>query len=1048
MKININRRDFLKMSALSGATMVAAGCDSDPIEKLMPLLVPPYDYVSGVSTHFATTCLECSAACGLIVRTREGRAIKAEGNPRHPVNEGRVCLQGQSVLQGLYRLTRAAGPVAVSNEGRRGVSWKEGKQQLADKLKELKGKEGGILYIGSPTSGSFPEMLNDWLEGMGGGTSLEFDMTPVNSLKSANRIVFGKDEIPHFALDKAELLINFGADFLESWLNPIQMTKSYTRMHGYQNGKKGRYIHVAPHISLTGTNADEWLSCPVGYETSIALALSRILLKRAGHLSIDEKQRLQELLVGFSEEKISQKSGLAAGALVRLAHEFGRNGRSLAIAGGNCNAGTDATRLQIAVNILNYVAGNIGNTVVFGADYRLGGNSMTDLEAAVTAMKEGRYQLVIIENVNPVFTLPEKSGFKEALKAVPFVVSLSTENDETSELADLHLPTAHFLESWGDARPRNAVFALQQPVMARVPAFDTIEVGGLMLELARLVGVDGFEAPNYRNYIKASWKILHQKLDTSLPFDQFWKQSLQKGGHYEDFKPSSAVLNSEVYGVKFAAPRKKTNGLSLLAVNSNLHNANAKGGNRTWLLEIPHPITQVVWDSWIELHPDTAVKLGIRHGDLVEITSSCGKAEAAAWVFYGIDKETVAMPAGMGRKVPFPNYRSSHGRSKMLPVLESESELRVEHKTVGINVMTLLPWRKDNLSGDFVFAGESVRIKPTGKKAYLVTMDGQYRKDIETPDAEDNTGFGDRSQKGRSFVQVMSVGGSEKQHHEHAQKHHARQRFYTLNRKDKKSFYDPMAENIRKTVEKAGKQTPVYHDPYKWEMIIDLDRCTGCSACVAACYAENNIPLVGKDRSNVGREMSWLRIERYFETNKQTGRLETYYTPQMCQQCDNAGCEPVCPVFATYQTPDGLNAMIYNRCVGTRYCSNNCVYKQRRFNWRNYQFPSPLHMQLNPAVSVRSKGVMEKCTFCQQRIREMKDLAKDRGRDVNDGEIQTACQQACPADAITFGNIMDKNSKIRQIKEKNRRKYIQLPELNFQPAITYLKKVNHNGRKA
>lgn len=1047
MKRNISRRNFLKMSALGGAAVVAAGC-SDPIEKLIPLQVPPYDYVSGVSTHFATTCGECAAACGLIVRTREGRAIKAEGNPRHPVNEGRICLQGQSVLQGLYSPSRAVAPVAVKGEGRHGISWKEGKQQLADKLKEMKGKEGGILYIGPPRSGSFPEMLNDWLEGMGGGMSLEFDLTPVNSLKTANRIVFGKDEIPHFALDKAELLINFGADFLESWLNPIQMTKSYTRMHSYRGGKKGKYIHIAPHMSLTGTNADEWLSCPVGHETSIALALSRILLKRAGHLSMDEKQRLQEFLSRFSKEKIEQKSGLAAGTLLKLADEFGRNGRSLAVAGGNCNAGTDATRLQMAVNILNYVSGNIGNTVVFGADYRLGGNRMTDLESAVTAMKEGQYALVIIENVNPAFTLPEISGFKEALKAVPFVVSLSTENDETSELADLHLPTAHFLESWGDARPRNGIFALQQPVMARVPAFDTMEAGELMLELARMAGVEGFEAPNYRVYIKAYWKILHQKLGTSLPFAQFWKQSLQKGGHYENFKPSIAVLNRKVYAVKFSPPPQKNNGLSLLAVNSNLHNANAKGGNRTWLLEIPHPVTQVVWDSWIELHPDTAVRLGIRHGDLVEIKSAFGKAEAAAYVFYGIDKDTVAMPAGMGRKVPFPNYKSSHGKSKLLPVLESESELRVEHKTVGINVMALLPWRKDTLSGDFVFAGESVRIKPTGKKAYLVTMDGQYRKDIETPRVLDKTGFGDRSQKGRGFVQVMSVGGAEKEPRERAQKHHARQHFYTLNRKDKKSFYDPIPENVSKAVKKAGKQTPVYHDPYKWEMIIDLDRCTGCSACVAACYAENNIPLVGKDRSNLGREMSWLRIERYFETNKQTGRLETYYTPQMCQQCDNAGCEPVCPVFATYQTPDGLNAMIYNRCVGTRYCSNNCVYKQRRFNWRSYQFPNPLHMQLNPAVSVRCKGVMEKCTFCQHRIREIKDLAKDRGRDVNDGEIQAACQQACPADAITFGNIMDQNSKIRLIKENSRRQYTQLPELKFQPAITYLKKVNSDNKKA
>jgi len=1047
MKNSISRRNFLKMSALGGATMVAAGC-SDPIEKLIPLQVPPYDYVSGVSTHFATTCLECSAACGLIVRTREGRAIKAEGNPKHPINEGRICLQGQSALQGLYSPARAAGPIAVTGKERRGVSWKEGKQQLADKLQELKSKEGGILYIGPPRSGSFPEMLNDWLEGMGGGTSLEFDLTPVNSLKTANRIVFGKDEIPHFALDNAELLINFGADFLESWLNPIQMTKNYTRMHNYQSGKKGTYIHIAPHISLTGTNADEWLSCPVGYETSIALALSRILLKQAEHLSIDEKQGLQELLNGFSEKKIEQQGGLAAGILLRLADAFGQNGHSLALAGGNCNAGTDATRLQIAVNILNYVAGNMGNTVVFGADYHLGGNSMTDLEAAVTGMKEARYQLVIIENVNPAFTLPENSGFKEALATVPFVVSLSTENDETSELADLHLPTAHFLESWGDARPRNGIFSLQQPVMAQVPAFDTVEVGSLMLELARLVGNDGFEAPNYRSYIKGSWKILHQKLDISLPFTQFWKQSLQNGGHYEDFKPSSIALNSDVYAVAFSAPQKKTNGLSLLAVNSNLHNANAKGGNRSWLMEIPHPVTQVVWDSWIELHPDTAVKLGIRHGDLVEIASSYGKVEAAAWIFYGIDKNTVAMPAGMGRKVPFPNYKSSHGKSKLLPILESESEVSIDEKTVGVNVMTLLSWHKDNLSGDFVFVGESVSIKPTGKKAYLVTMDGQYRKDIETPETEDKTGFGDRSQKGRGLIQVMPIGGDEKQHEELAQKHHGKQRFYTLNRKDKKSFYDPMAENVGSAVKKAGKQEPVYHDPYKWEMIIDLDRCTGCSACVAACYAENNIPPVGKDRSNIGREMSWLRIERYFEKNKQTGRLETYYTPQMCQQCDNAGCEPVCPVFATYQTPDGLNAMVYNRCVGTRYCSNNCVYKQRRFNWRSYQFPSPLHMQLNPAVSVRCKGVMEKCTFCHHRIREMKDLAKDQGRDVNDGEIQTACQQACPADAITFGNIMDNNSKITRIKEKNRRTYIQLPELNFQPAITYLKKVNHHSAKA
>ena len=1050
MKSNISRRNFLKMSALGGATMVVAGCD-DPIEKLFPLHTPPYGYVSGDSIHFATTCQDCSAACGLIIRTREGRAIKAEGNPSHPISQGRICLQGQSILQGLYSPARATVPTTAIKEGRLDITWKQGKQQLADKLKALKNKKDSILFIGQPRTGTFPKMLKQWLQGMGGGKSLELDMTPVNSLMNANYIMFGKKEIPHFALDKADMLINFGADFMETWLNPVQMTKNYTTMHSYQDGKKGKYVHIAPHISLTGTNADEWLSCPVGHETSIALAISRILLnKSAGHLSNSEKQNLGKLLDNFPEKKIAQTSGIAADVLIRIASEFDKNGRSLAIAGGNCNAGADTTLLQIAVNILNYVAGNIGKTVVFGADYSFGGNSMTDLEKAVTKMKNGHYQLVIIENVNPVFTLPENSGFKEALKSVPFVVSLSTENDETSELANLHLPTAHFLESWGDAKPRNGVYALQQPAMAHVPSFDTVELGSLMLELARLAGLDGFEAVNFRNYIKMAWKNLHQKFDTTLPFEQFWKLSLQKGGYYKQFHPFKTALKDDVYALKFPDPPKKTKGLSLLAVNSNLHNANARGSNRTWLMEIPHPVTQVVWDSWIEVHPDTAVGLGIQHGDLIEITSSYGKATAAAWVFYGIDKGTVAMPAGMGRKVAFPNYKSSHGKSKLIPVLETE--LIIEENTVGINVMDLLSWRKDNISGDFLFAGESVQIKPTGKKAYLVTMDGQYRKDIATPDVVDKAGFGDRSQKGRGFVQVLSVGDGnhldDDHHNEGSAKHHLRKRQYTLKRKNKTNFYDPMAENVSKAVKQAGKTTPVYHDPYKWEMLIDLDRCIGCSSCVAACYAENNIPVVGKDRSNVGREMSWLRIERYFETNKQTGQLETYYTPQMCQQCDNAGCEPVCPVYATYQTPEGLNAMVYNRCVGTRYCSNNCAFKQRRFNWRDYKFPDPLQMQLNPSVSVRPKGVMEKCTFCQHRIREMKDLAKDKGRNVKDGEIQTACQQACPTDAISFGNIMDKNSKTRGIKEHSKRKYTQLPELNFQPAVTYLKKVNHHNKKA
>ena len=1051
MKPKMDRRNFLKISAIGGASTVVASCDKDPVESLIPLLVPPHDYFPGVSIHFATTCQACSANCGLIIRTREGRAVKAEGNPYHPLNEGKICVQGQAILQELYSPSRARGPILRGKDRQQSMTWVEAKSLLGDQIKKLNQQVGKkVLYLGPPRTGAFPKMMVDWLEAMGGGDYLAFDMTPANSLRKANQITFGRDEIPHFAIDKAELLLNFGADFLESWLNPVQLARSYDKMHRYQDGKKGKYIHCAPHMSLTGTNADEWIPCRTGDELLVALTLSRLILEKAEHISPNEKKRLQIYLNDFTVASTARKTGISIERLNKLADEFGRVGKSLALAGGTCNAGKTATHLHIAVDILNYIAGNIGKTVVFGADYQIGGDSMAELDKAIAAMNSGQYAMVIIENVNPVFALPGSSGFKKALKNVPLVISLSTEEDETSTLAQYHFPVAHFLESWGDAKPRNGVYSLQQPAMAKIPAFNTMDLGDLLIQLAQEAGLDLFAQSNYRDYLQESWKTVHQDHRMKQPFEQFWKESLQRGGYFEDFDPVPiSSITGEVFSATPILSKETDHGLTLMAVNSSLHNANGKGGNKSWLLEIPHPVTQVVWDSWLEIHPETATRLGIKHGDLVGVSSQSGSVEVAAWVYYGIEKGTVAMPAGLGRHVLFPDYKSSRGRAKFLPVLEARPESKIKPTKAGINVMDLVSWQQDSLSGDLAFAAEKVQIKPTGKAAFLVSMDGQFRDDIASDKTvEDPTGFGDRSQKGRELIQTISLKHSDGHDEDANHEHHLRPRHYTLSRKDKHSLYDPMTENVKSYSPMAGKQTPAYHDPHKWEMVIDLDRCIGCSACVAACYAENNIPLVGKERVAMGREMSWLRIERYIEKNKTTNQFEIYYSPQMCQQCDNAGCEPVCPVYATYQTPDGLNAMVYNRCVGTRYCSNNCAFKQRRFNWRSYQFPTPLHMQLNPAVTVRSKGVMEKCTFCQHRIREMKDLAKDQGRDVRDGEIMTACQQACPVDAISFGNIKDKNSIVSQLKTQSKRGYTQLPELNYKPAVTYLKKVNHENRKA
>ena len=1049
MSKGINRRDFFKTAAVGGAAVAVTSCTTDPVEEIIPMLNPPDEYVPSVSIHFASVCQECTANCGVIVRTREGRAIKVEGNPKHPLSNGSVCAIGQASMQGLYSPSRVSGPMKQENGAQKSITWEDGKKLLVEKLRSAKSAgKGKMLYIGRPRTGVVKDTLEKWVNNVGGRV-IEFDMSPTNAIKEANKQVFGREEIPHYALDKARLLVNFGSDFMESWLYPVQLSGNFATMHAFQHGRKGKFVHISPHMSLSGINADEWISCKSGSESLIALAMASIVADINPHLSNKDRDRLGKYLSDFPVEKVAAQTGVDLKKIKKLAKQFFISGDTLALAGGNSTANKKATQLQIAVNLLNYAAGNIGSTVIFGADYQIGGDGMKAINDAIRDMKSGSVDTVIVENVNPAFTLPKGSGFEEALKKVPFVVSLSSERDETSALAHYHLPIAHTYESWGDSRPRTGVYALQQPVMAQVPYFDTMDLGDLLLETGRKLGISGFDAPNIRTHLKNAWVKVHRKVGSKLSFEAFWKKSLQEGGIFLDFPKVTANLSSGALSEKISPTLQKSKGMTLMAVSSNLHNANAQTGNKSWLLEIPHPITQVVWDSWVEINPDTAVDLGINHGDLVEVVTPQGKLEVAAWTFYGIEKNTLAMPVGLGRKVPLPNYKSSHGKGIFTPVLEWKEDMKIVDMTIGENVMALFPYETDERSGDFVFTTDRVSIKPTGRRAYMVTPDGMARDDIEALTVDSKAGFGDRTQKDRGFVRTTTpeVLTGHAKDAEHG--HHLKHRHYTVDGKPSNtSFYKERSQDIKDHNQWRGTDSPKYYDPYKWEMAIDLDRCTGCSACVVACYAENNLAVVGKDRMAVGREMSWLRIERYIEKNNEGGDFETYFTPEMCNQCSNAGCETVCPVYATYHSVDGINAMMYNRCVGTRYCANNCVYKQRRYNWRDYEYPSPLHMQLNPAASTREKGVMEKCNFCYTRIREMKDLAKDQGREVLDGEIKTACQQTCPADAITFGNIMNSNSEVSKLKTTTNRGYTQLEEVNYLPSITYLKKVNHDNRKA
>ena len=1041
MSKGMKRRDFFKVAGLSGAGVAAAGCSPDPVEDLIPMLVPPDDTVPGVPYNFASLCQECAAQCGVIVKTREGRAIKVEGNPNHPMNQGALCAKGHASLQALYNPARVKEPFKNGKLISEKNPWEFAKKELATQIKFLRaeGKGSRVYFMGSSNSGTYSQLVDDFISAIG-GERIKFDLSPVNSIKMANQLLFGRNEIPKYEIGKAKILINFGADFLESWLNGVENTKGYSEMHAIKGKSKGRFVHVSSYMSLTGTNSDQWIKCPSGAEATLALVIASELFEKANHIPPREQTNIKEYLQSYSLDSLPNNLGVKPSVIANLVKEFGTKGRGLAIGGGNSAAGQQSTELQIAIHLLNYIGGAVGKTLLYGANYQLGGDSQEKINRMISRMNNGETDVVILDRINPVYAIPHGSGFKEALKKVKTVLALDPSETETTRVANYHLPVSETYESWGDSNTRTGVYGLQQPAMAKLPGYQTIGSGDLLLQISQLAGISVFKEATYLEYLKTAWKKIQIKVRNYQSFETFWKSSLQNGGVFKNFQSSTVRLRTQ-FRKHQPSQVKVSDSLTLLAVNSNFHDANGRTGDKPWLLEIPHPVTQIVWDSWVEIHPETAKKHGIRHGDEVNIKTKSGSAKVGVFVYHGIAENTLVMPTGLGQTVPFPSYSSR--RHFILPPTPDKPNI-LKSLRVGMNVMSLLDFDQDTLSGDFVFQAQDVQIKSTGKKAQFVSVDGQFRDDIKALQANSTAGEGDRGQKGTGLIQRTSLENLRKGIKEEYG-HHLKKRHYKTNTENPSSFYQTMPDTVEKhAFELKGKQTPKYYDPYKWEMVIDLDRCTGCSSCVVACYSENNVPVVGKERMSVGREMSWIRIERFFDYNEVTGEVDTNYAPEMCNQCSNAGCEAVCPVYATYHSPEGLNAQIYNRCVGTRYCSNNCIYKQRRFNWRSYEFPKPLHMQLNPDVTVRDKGVMEKCTFCVQRIQYAKDLAKDGGNTVKDGEILTACQQACPSDAITFGNAKDPKSKLSMIKNQTDRTYHQLEEVGFKPSITYLRKVTHS----
>ena len=995
----VERRTFLKVLGSTAPGAAAAACAPVPAERLIPYVVPPDDVVPGVATWYATVCGECPAGCGMLVRTREGRAVKAEGNPEHPLNRGSLCARGQAALQGLYDPDRYTGPLqrratnaAAGQSVLEPTGWAEAQALFVERLGEA--RPGRVAVVTPLLTGTLDRLVEQWA-GAVGARRIRYEPFAHEALRAAGLAAFGRRAVPRYDFANPDLIVSFGADFLETWLSPVEHGRAFADGRRRGGDRRTRLVQLEPRLSLTGAQADEWLAIEPGTEGLLAAAMvhailaeRRALLPAADAEAVD---RIFDLVRDYAPEQVAARAGVEADTIRTLARRFADpaagGGRTLAVGGGVSATGPGTTAALTAIHLLNHVAGNTGASLTFDAEAEDAGEAgpagwdgagtYRDLLELVAAMEAGGVDLLLLHGVNPVHAMPGGARFAAALERVPAVVSTVASPDETSSLASLVLPVHTPLEAWGDAEPRRGVRGLQQPAMR--PLHDTRHLGDLLLDSARALGGAAAEAVpaegDFAELLRAEWRQVQARqadaggADASPDdFDAFWDAARQRGGVWRDAAPAEITLDPAVLDAPLALDPDPGHGRALaLVVYPTVNLYDGRGANRAWLQEVPDPLLQTAWSSWVEAAPETARAIGAEEGQLVTVESDHGVADATLLLNPRLRPGVVAMPLGQGH--------THYGRYAT---------------GVGVNAAALLDPAPETAGGGPRWLGTRVDVTPRAVRRALPRLQTTFHQD------------------GREIARAVTR--------------------------------EALAAGAAEPEEAPFSLYPDQpHPVHRWGMAIDLDACSGCNACVAACYAENNVPVLGADRMGRGRTMSWIRIERFVEDEGGPG-AGNRFLPMLCQHCGHAPCESVCPTYATYHTDEGLNAQVYNRCVGTRYCANNCPYKVRRFNWSQPEVPAPLDMQLNPDVTTRSMGVMEKCTFCVQRIREGQDRARDEQRLPRDGEITPACAQTCPAQAIVFGDLNDPASRV-SLAAADPRAYHVLGELNTRPAVTYLKKL-------
>ena len=731
----ISRRDLLQYIGaggigVAGGVLYGEGVQRK-VELLIPQVIPPEDYSPGVATWYNTVCNQCSAGCGISVRIREGKAKKIEGNPVHPVSRGRLCARGQAGLNVLYNPDRIRTPLQRADRGAENtaeISWDDALTTIGSRIGRLKieGNAGRIRLLTGRTRGHLDELFAQFMNLLGSEHYQQYDFTYPSALAAANKTSFGTDVLPYYDIENADFLLSFGADYLGTWLSPVHYSRAYGNLRQGRQGQRGKTVQVEPRMSLSGAAADEWIAARPGTEGLLALGIAHVLVS-SGSYTGNDRDEWSSALQAYSPSMVSAETEVSEDTIVRIAEEFGASTASLAIAGGATAAGTNAVASIVAVNALNHLAGNLGKPggVILNSAQTFpaaAGSSPAGLQGAldlVAAMQAGDVEVLLVHDTNPVFSLPDNVGFRQAMENVPLIIALSSFHDETTAMADFILPTNTYLESWGDDVPDPGVgfpvTSLSQPVVA--PLYDTLPVGDIILSLARQIGGElPIHMPwaSMEEFIKDRWR---EEFDERMSegqdqnFEAFWQAVLEAGvwgqpgaaagGQPESSSsPTIAAIADPVS--KFAGD--ETDYPFVLHPYLTATFLDGRGANLPWLQELPDPMTSVVYGSWAELNPVTADELGIEEGDVLEIESPAGSIRVPAFIFPAIRPGVVAVPIGQGH--------TSYGRYA---------------SDRGVNPIHIVATLMDKQSGDLAWAATRVKITNTGERLRIVKTDGVTR---------------------------------------------------------------------------------------------------------------------------------------------------------------------------------------------------------------------------------------------------------------------------------------------------------------------------------